>query len=39
MLDLTRRLTDWLRFLRFRIKRARAIRRAKKDDSHIYPLW
>jgi hypothetical protein len=43
MLGSLRRFIVWLRerldYMSFRIKRARAIRKAEDDDPNIYPLW
>ncbi|HEY2154629.1 MAG TPA: hypothetical protein VGH33_03300 [Isosphaeraceae bacterium] len=33
------RFRDGLRYLAFRRARGRALRKAKKDDPNIYPLW
>jgi hypothetical protein len=32
-------LRDALRYLIFRIKRAVAKQKAKREDSNVYPLW
>jgi hypothetical protein len=36
---LVARLRDRFRYVAFRRARARAVRKAKKDDPNIYPLW
>ena len=36
---LVARLRGGLRYLAFRRAQARAVRKAKRDDPNIYPLW
>jgi hypothetical protein len=41
--DMLQRLAGWvsgrLRFIMYRIRQARALRRARDDDPNNYPLW
>jgi hypothetical protein len=43
MVSSIKRIGVWLRdrfsVLRFRYKASRAIRKAKKEDRNVYPLW
>jgi hypothetical protein len=32
-------LAGWPRTIAFRIKRARALRKARRDDPNNYPMW
>jgi hypothetical protein len=36
---LAARIVDSLRYLAFRVARYRALRKAKREDPNIYPLW
>jgi hypothetical protein len=36
---LAARIVDAIRYLAFRVARFRAIRKAKREDPNIYPMW
>jgi hypothetical protein len=37
--SLAARVVDSLRYLAFRVARHRALRKAKREDPNIYPMW